>query len=86
MRRVTVSGASAKTTATTIGIEAISRKSLRLRMSATATQVPTQAPRPSVRNSATTMAGITRAGQMRSRDPNTSRDSAAHTTSIRNPE
>ena len=86
MRRVTVSGARANATATTTGMAAISRKSLRLRMTATAMLVPTQAPRPSVRKSATMRAGNRSAGHMRSREPNTSRASTAEMPSIRKPE
>ena len=52
----------------------------------TATQAPTHALRVNVSDSATTSAGMTSAGQTRSRDPNTSRDAATQMTSISVPE
>ena len=52
----------------------------------TPTQAPTQALRVKVSVSATTSAGMTSAGQIRSRTPNTRRATAAQITSISMPE
>ena len=86
MRSVTVSGASAKNRATTTGSSAVSRRSFSIRMRPTASRTPTSALRENVSGSATTSAGITSAGQSRSRDPKTSRATAAQVTSITRPE
>ncbi|MNC90795.1 hypothetical protein D3C83_69380 [compost metagenome] len=50
------------------------------------TQAPIQALRPRLTASATISAGITSAGQMRSREPKRMRATAAHMTSISVPE
>ena len=82
MRLVTLSGAKAKNSAATTGSNPSSRRSLRMNSTPTATHAPTHALRVSVSDSATTRAGMTSAGQTRSRVPNTSRAPATPTTSI----
>jgi hypothetical protein len=76
----------ANTTATRAGSSAIRRKFLNTRSSPTATHAPTQALRDNVSPRATTIAGMTSAGQIRSREPNTRRPVAAQATSISTPE
>jgi hypothetical protein len=72
--------------ATSTGSRTISRKFLSTSSSPIATHVPTHALRPNVMASATTSAGITSAGHIRSRFANTSRAAADAMTSIRMPE
>jgi hypothetical protein len=55
-------------------------------ITATPAQAPIQAPRVDVSASATTSAGMTTAGHVRSREPNTRRATAAQITSISTPE
>ena len=80
------SGASANSSATMTGRSAVSRKSFRMNSRLTPTQTPTQALRVNVSVSATTSAGITSAGQIRSRTPKTIRAAATPITSISVPE
>ena len=86
MRLVTLSGAKAKNSAATTGSSPSSRRSLRMNSTPTATHAPTHALRVSVSESATTSAGMTSAGQTRSRVPKTSRAPATPITSISVPE
>ena len=69
-----------------IGSRIVSRRSFSASSSATATDAPTHALRPSVSASATMSAGITSAGHVRPRRPKIRRDAAAQMTSISRPE